>query len=59
MQQQRGGESRGLQQMMALSTRLFVARKGKKKRRKIHEQFLVEGEGVQRSFLSKKQAAEF
>ena len=49
-----------LQQMMGLSTHIFVARKEKTKRRKIQKQFLVEGwGGVQRSFFSIKQAVEF
>ena len=59
MQQQRVGRSTVLQQMMRLSTHLFVARKEKNKRRSIQRQLLAEGEGVQRSFLFKMQAVEF
>ena len=44
--------------MRAASTHPFVARKEKRKRRRIQIQFLVEGEGVQQSSLLKMQAVE-
>lgn len=54
MQEQQVGKSMVRQQMMASSTHLWVALKGKKKRRRIQKQFLVEGEGVQRSSFVKE-----
>ena len=59
MQQRRAGKSTAPQPLMASSTRLFVSRKEKRQRRRIQKQFLVEGEGVERSFLLKTQAVDF